>query len=237
MQFTLIRSDQPEILTKRFALDKDGVLTKTTVGHLSRGRASSETVADMAVFGKFIEGLRPDQALAYGRIVGDLQMATIVTRKAYGKLTEHQRVGVVTRSNDHFEWGTGAGVMQIDVDPLPDGTVLPPAEFLKLLDVFLPEAREVPKVFKPSASSYIYNSVTGEELTGLRGYRIYLAIDDAAKIRNVAETLDTRLKAGGYGQVSITKNGQMRDRSPIDMAVYTPCHLDFAAGAATGETC
>ena len=235
MQFTLIRSDKPEFLTKRITLDAQGALVKTTVGHLSRGRATIETVADMRGFANFLEGLRNNEAPVYGIIKNDMQMAAVVTHDAYQKLPETDRGGVITRSNTHFEWGAGAGIMQLDVDPLPDGTTIPPDELLKLLEGFLPEASFAPKVIKPSASSCIYNSKTGEELASLRSYRIYIEVDVAAKIPSVAKALDQRLKAGGYGHIQIAKNGRMHWKSPIDMAVYTPCHMDFAAGAVTGE--
>ena len=231
MKFTLIRSDKPEILTKRIILDAHGALSKTTAGHLSRGRATTESVADMREFANFLDGLRPNEALVYGIIKDDIQMAAVATREAYQNMPEANRGGVITRSNTHFEWGTGAGIMQLDIDPLPDGTIIPADELLVLLEEFLFEARCAPKIDKPSASSHIYDSRTGEELIGPRGYRIYIAVDIAAKIPSVAEVLDQRLKAGGYGHIQISKNGQMREKTLIDMAVYTRCHMDFAAGA------
>ena len=63
---------------------------------------------------------------------------------------------------------------------------------------------------------------------------MYVAVDDATTIPSVAKVFDARLKAAGHGHIAISKSGQMRAKSLIDMAVYTPCHMDFASGAATG---
>lgn len=186
MQFTLIRSDQPAILTKRFERGKDGILVKSVHGHLTKGRASTETVSDMEAFAAFISGLRPNEALIYGIMSADAGIATVVTRDAYDKLSALKRAGMVTRSNDHFAWGRGPGVLQIDVDTRPDGTVPPPQEFLEIIDAQLPEACGVPRAVIPSASSHIYDAGTGEELAGLKGYRVYLAVDDATTIPGVA---------------------------------------------------
>ena len=234
MQFTLIQSDRPAILTKRFERDKNGALTKNVSGHLTEGRATTETVSDMEDFADLLSRLRPNEALVYGIMTADARMAAVITRDAYGKLPELQRAGMVTRSNDHFEWGRGPGILQIDIDKRPDGTVPPPQEFLEIIDIHLPEARGVPRVVIPSASSHIHDTSTGEDLTGLSGYRVYLAVDDATTIPSVANVFDARLQAAGHGHVSISKSGQMRAKSLIDMAVYKPCHMDFASGAATG---
>jgi P4 family phage/plasmid primase-like protien len=83
----------------------------------------------------------------------------------------------------------------------------------------------------PSASSYIFNAETEEQITGLKGQRLYCVVDDASMIPIIGETIFKRLWLAGHGRIVVGKAGQLLVRTLIDKTVYQPCRLDFAGGA------
>ena len=76
---------------------------------------------------------------------------------------------------------------------------------------------------------------TGEDLTGLRGQRIYLIVQEAGDIPRAGAALVDRLWAAGHGRIAVSVAGTALERCPVDSSVWQPEHLDFAAGAACGE--
>lgn len=234
MQFAVIHSQKPNKLTKHYTLNNDGSLQKEVNGQIWKGSVTVQSISCMADFAELLLTLRTNEALVFG-VPNGLNTAELVTRAVYDELELTQKTGIVARTKENFSYPKGPGIFMLDVDARVDGTIPTPDEFISLLDQYLPEATNTPKLIFPSASSHIYRIATGEDLTGLSGFRVYLPVDSAEEIPRVARTLNARLKAGGDGYASITKNGRVRIKSSIDMAVYTSCHLDFAAGASTGD--
>ncbi len=234
MRYTLIRATFPKVITKQYELESDGSLGKTVSGNLARGQATLETASDMTEFAQTLAGLRPCEALIYGVPQGGVEEAGILTKAAFSMLTEEGRTGKITRSSDHFAWPEGPGILMLDVDAPKDQPPLPPADAMALLEKVFPLLVGVPHVIVPSASSHIYDTATDKDMTGLRGYHIYVPVDDATAIPQVAKAIEAHLWAAGHGRYDISANGALLRRTLIDMAVHTPCHLDFASGAVTG---
>ena len=86
----------------------------------------------------------------------------------------------------------------------------------------------------PSASSHICDAETGEDLTGLRGQRIYLMVREAATSRGRERPWSTGL-AAGHGRIVVSAAGAALERCPVDGSVWQPERLDFAAGAVCGK--
>ena len=87
----------------------------------------------------------------------------------------------------------------------------------------------------PSASSHICDAETGEDLTGLRGQRIYLLVREAVDIPRAGAALVDRFWAAGHGWIAVSVAGSALERCPVDGSVWQPERLDFAAGAGCGE--
>ena len=87
----------------------------------------------------------------------------------------------------------------------------------------------------PSASSHICDAETGEDLTGLRGQRIYLMVREAGDIPRAGAVLVDRFWAAGHGRIAVSAAGAALERCPVDGSVWQPERLDFAAGAVCGE--
>jgi P4 family phage/plasmid primase-like protien len=81
----------------------------------------------------------------------------------------------------------------------------------------------------------VYDSATGEELAGIKGQHVYLAVKNASDIKRAGDVLFKRAWLAGLGRIEIAQNGAQLVRGLIDAAVWQPSRLDFAAGAVCGE--
>lgn len=232
MQFTIIEAREPALLTKEFKRSSNGLLTKVTHPYLTKGTATALEVNSMQEFGTIVLRLRHNEALVYGCC--EHRRADVVTKAAWRTLSDQAKATTVARSGDFFAFHDGPGIWMLDIDDDAEGNLIPPETALSLLDQHLPEAQGVPRLILPSASSHICDSKTGEDLTGLCGYRIYVPVDDARAIPHLATTLYTRLIAAGHRLADVTKDGKIRIKTLHDMTVHHPWSMDFASGATVG---
>ena len=127
----------------------------------------------------------------------------------------------------------GAGILMLDHDP--DGVSLSRDELVDVIRSAAPGLADAAMLWWPSASSHICDEATGEDLTGLRGQRIYLMVREAADIPRAGAVLVDRLWAAGHGRIVVSAAGAALERCPVDGSVWQPERLDFAAGAVCGE--
>lgn len=225
MKLTVIDSHTPQTLTKRYRLTEHG-LEKETVASMTRGRAEVVEVPDLAALAALLESLKHNQALCFGVPVES--PVTLVTKAEYLKAGEPQ--GMLPRSVEAFSWPSGAGVLVLDHDAHSDAG-LARDELLSKLREAVPGLAHAGCVWWPSSSSHITNAETGEDLTGLRGQRIYIGVQDAADIPRAGRAIVTALWAAGMGHIEVGCAGQMLERTLIDASVWQTNRLDFAAGA------
>lgn len=231
LRFTRITSHKPTILSKQYEL-KNGKLAKSVSAQMVRGFA---VVREITMFYDFIgelTQLRESDALAYGLPKGTTS-AAVVTKDAFDKLSQDAKAETLTRTNEHFHWSDGPSILMIDIDPPSEAESVSQRQALDVLIAACPKLREIPKIWMPSSSSYIYTT-DGKSLTGLRGQRIYMPVDRGSDIPDISEAIWQRLWASGHGFVKVSKSGALLKNSLIDNAVYQPSRLDFAAGAVTG---
>ena len=122
----------------------------------------------------------------------------------------------------------------LDYDAPKDGPGLDRSELLDAIHEAVPELEATPKLWLPSSSSHICES-GGKDLTGLRGQRLYIALEEASDAPRVGDQIGLRLWAAGNGRLEISKSGSLLKRSLIDLSVFQPSRLDFAAGASVGR--
>jgi len=228
-QLTVLSSQSPKVLTKQILLDDEGNMVKIPSAHLTRGNAEVVEIQSMQEFSELLQGLEDSQALVYGVPKGSLSQAKVVTKKAFSTLSDTK--DVITRSNDHFEWPSTAGIMMFDYDP--DDTVLDQEAVLNVLYTACPAIKDVDHLWWTSSSSNIVNNETKEQLSYITGQRVYLMVDDASDIPRAAKVIADRLWLHDHGNFKISSSGSMLERVPFDMSVYQPSRLDFAAGAST----
>ena len=223
--FTVFSAENNKPVSKRLSLLPDFTLNKQSLAY-NLARAIAETVtATPTQFAAGLQGLNKSQALCYGVIKHGRESAHIVTKRdtQNGFCFSED----INRSGQDFEYAPLAGVIMCDGDD-PNYTVEILQQILTQMDSAFATA---PAVTRPSTSSCIYNSVTGDEVRGLTGFRLYLFIDDASRISELVSLLKAHFWLGGYGHFKISSSGSLLERFPIDFAVFQANHLDYVGGA------
>jgi len=228
--FSILTSENT--LTKTISLNADGALNKQEGAKLYKGKIQCGHVAGAADFARVLKGLDHKQALIYGVPKGvEGFTADIYSKSEYEKRGRPE--GAITRTREAIEWPRGGGVMMLDYDPPEDGEPLTREGLLEVLTAIVPQIANCAYVCWYSSSSFIYNTETGEQITGARGQRIYLMVKDAKDIERAGKVLHKRLWLAGHGYFAISKSGQALERSLFDVSVWQPERLDYAAGAKT----
>lgn len=226
---TVVTSQRPTILSKLIRRDAHGDLLKSGGGVLVEGEGRIRQAADLARFAEVLLELGPDQALTYG--VPRRGDGPILSRAVHARLGHPTRA--TTRTRDQFIWPDGPGILMLDYDP--NDVVLGCEDLVAILREAAPGLAEARMLWWPSASSHIFDAATGEDLTGLRGQRLYLMVADATDIPRAGAALVDRLWAAGHGRIEISTAGTALERCPTDASVWQPERLDFAAGAVCAE--
>ncbi|MBX9629566.1 MAG: ATP-binding protein [Burkholderiales bacterium] len=188
------------------------------------GTVQRVEIASLERLQAVLDALEPTQAVAYG--IAEQARARVVTKVAL-----RSSPGAVARDRKHFAFPAGPGILMIDHDPQPGSTPVTPEELRAALIQACPPLAAARMLWRPSASSYLVDELTGEEVHGLRGQRLYVIVANAADIPRAGAALYERLWASGVGWFAVSRAGTLLDRNLIDKAVYAPEHLDFAAGA------
>lgn len=227
-EVTRFTVNDPARLSKRFML-KDDELVKESGGELIDGEAERLKLSDFADFARLLTSLTPAQALTYG--ISPYERAHVVVKGRLKAAAENSQLPVIARSKDHMAWPEGTGVLLGDYDPLDGEQSLSSEQLRQLLYTICPALRYAPHLWRPSASSCIFNTSTGDELRGVMGQRIYILVKDATDLPRAGQVLFDRLWLAGMGWIKISASGAMLLRSPLDASVFQPERLDFAGGA------
>ncbi len=215
---SVVTSTNPTRLTKSFALTKDGELEKISGGNLVEGRVETPEVDGLSGLKSLIQGLTTDQALIYG--LPKIAPARLMTKKMHEKAGRPQ--GAITRSNECFSWNKGPGIFMLDHDPYPGGPKYGRDELVQILREVVAGLSDAKMLWFPSASSFITNQDTGEQLSGLKGQRLYFIVADGRDIPRVGEVIIESLWASGYGHYEVSKSGSLLSRTIFDSSVWQP---------------
>lgn len=226
--FTIVTSDIPKCITKKYRLEGDE-LVKSTSANLVRGQAEIRYLSSVQAFAVQLTTLGTNQCLVYGVPPNDVGLVSE---------REWRKVGCpedpIPRTTKMFSWPKGPAILMLDRDVPKDGSAnLGKDELVQILFKACPELASASFVWYPSASSFIY---AGEkELTGLRGQRIYILMLDGRDIERAGRALNDRLWAMGFGHFEVSQSGSLLERGVFDTSVWQSNHLDFAAGAQCSE--
>jgi hypothetical protein len=191
--------------------------------------AETHRCRDINELAGLLESLGPQNAVCYGQMPYD--RARIVTKKAVEQFDPaNTDPPTIARSRDYFTFkGTSGMMIDHDGDQSAD-------ELLDGMRSILPEIDNAPYLVRPSASSNIYNKITGEQLRGQSGLRLIMTVKDGRDIQRAAEILDGRAWLAGYGTIQVTTVGHMIARNRLfDTTVFQPERLDFCGGAKCSE--
>ena len=225
---TVVTANVPSRLTKEFSVE-NGKLKSFAGGVLVEGDAAVHEFDDLEGFKDTLKSLGTDQALIYGQPKG----------RTSTKLMSEERWrntgcpdDVIPRKAEHFGWVKGPGIMMLDYDPIPEVPPMGRDKLITTIQEAAPGLSNAAMLWWPSASSHIKNSESDEDLTGLRGQRLYIHVADAGDIPRAGKALVEALWACEHGHIEISKSGAFLERTPVDSSVWQANRLDFAAGAA-----
>jgi hypothetical protein len=223
---SVITATEPKRLTKRFEIS-NGELKKTPGGILVEGGVTISNVEGLEGFSELLQTLQPSQALIYGLPV---KAPTKITTK-----DKWHRSGrpdnVIPRTAEMFHWNDGPGILMLDYDPENGTTSLDMDALVSALRSAVSGLQDAEMLWWPSASSHITNSESGEEITPLRGQRLYLAVKDAKDIPRAGQAITDALWAAGFGHFAVSRSGSLLPRTIVDQSVWQTNRLDFGAGA------
>lgn len=219
--FTEITGTVPTRLTKIIGLNPDGTVRKETAANLSQGTTKRVEVNGLDGLRDHLDALTGSNAAAWG-VTRDAD-TTLCTRAD----TEAQEQGAIARTRDNFAFAHGPGIMMLDHDGLPTGS-LTLDQFRLRLVAAAPALAHAPMLGRPSASAGCVRP-DGQALTPLNRHRLYIAVKDASLIPEAGKALTDLLWAtSGDGWVDVGNAGQALMRCLVDTSVWQPERLDFA---------
>lgn len=227
MKYTKFTSKNPTRLSKRWRMDGDEPV-KEAAGQMTEGHCQIMQADNLAGFAADLQSLGPDQALSYG--LTSIESGSVYDKKRYAEMGSP--ADACTRTKRDMRFPEDSGIFMIDYDVPPDATrVYTHEELWGIVCKAVPALKDVGYVTYPSASSYIYNSRTGAQISGLKGQRIYFEVTCGTEIAAAGKRLFDRLWMIGEGWMEVSKAGSLLKRSIIDPSVWQSNRFDFAAGA------
>lgn len=219
---TIAVSQRPDRLTKKWEI-VDGTPKKIQAGEMSQGTVHKVDAPKPVALADILGRLTSNQALIFG--LADADKAPVVTKEKLPQAAP----GTIARTADAFSWNDGPGWMLLDGDPLPGQEPLSREQWLNMLFDIAPMLRDAPMVWSVSSSSMIFNSESGDQITGIRGQRLYILVADARDIPRAGKALVDRFWLAGHGLFIVSTSGKTLRRCPIDDCVWQTNRLDFAA--------
>lgn len=217
---TIFESASP--LAKRYSLNTAGELKKEACSQMSRSSFRVVEFGSAADLAALLDSVSTSAALCASLPVNGCASGRVVTQK-----TLADNPGALARTKRHFALPAAPGLLFIDSD---DGS-LSRDDLWRALSDAMPALADAAVVWRPSGSSHI--CLGDNDLTGLRGQHLYVAVADASDGPRVAKVLAQRLWLAGLGQVIVSKAGSLLLRCPIDISVADPARLIFSGGALT----
>lgn len=222
---TVVTSIRPAVLSKTAAIGSDGTIMRAGGGQLAEGRVKIVGLSSLSGLAVLLSRLGPANALTFGVPRGG--DGPVLSKALYQEKGAPQ--GATTRTRSAFVWPAGPGVMMLDHDSRDES--LTRTQLVAAIRGAAPGLADAAMLWWPSASSHLCNGATGEDLTGLRGQRLYIMVSDAGDIPRAGAALVDRLWAAGHGRIVPSIAGAALERCLIDACVWQPERLDFAAGA------
>ena len=201
-------------LTKRYSINEQGQIESTAIAHMTEGHARICSIDDVTDLDAILRNLTPHQAITCGvPRVGD----TALTTRAGAEF----RPNAVARTNEAFDWTTGAALCPVDVD-VDGGDFVSVGAVLDALEACHPWLAHITRVARPSSSSFVGGR-------GLRGVHVYFAVTRGVDIPDLAKRMQAEQWLANRGSVKISKSGALLVRQLSDALVYQPSRLMFEA--------
>jgi hypothetical protein len=229
-------------LTKTLKLENGKILSTNPA--LYRGFSEHRTTT-LAEFPSVIKNLNKNQCLATGWMDSKTSKVEVLTRSEF----EARKLSYPVHEDDSGIYGTrsklsmiqkGSSLIMLDYDPDPQNPnkIDNPEDFLYLLNKALPEANlsNVSYVRDYSTSTALYDKKSGQVIREPEGFHIYMQINAGENLEAFAKHLELGCWRANLGYIKIGSSANRLTRTILDLAVFTPERLIYAAGADIAET-
>lgn len=224
-QVTVITAVSPKRLTKSYGVNGKGDIVKSPGGALVSGHAEVKKVDSMQSFASLLQGLATNQAVVFG--LPAHYPVRIVSKAQY--FADGCPDDCLPRTNKTFEWQQGSGIFMLDHDPVDGHRPHDRASLMNALSEIFPHISSAGSVWWASSSSCLFNG--GDQVSGIKGQRLYYTVKDAIDIPRAGKVLIDRFWLDGHGFYEVSRSGQALERTVFDASVWQASRLDFAAGA------
>jgi hypothetical protein len=225
IQVCVITATNPQVIGKVKKLDSTGNMIPQKPINIIAGYAENVTFNSMTEFAELLHNAKQNQVLTASTHTAKSDKVKLMTKDAWQQAGKPD--DVVTRSKEHLIHKQGVGgLLIVDCDDMSTSK----AQLLAAIGEVLPLA-DLAHVYTTSSSSFIYNKDTGQELDGLKGQRVYIAVTDQGDIERAGNVLIKHLWLAGHGHIEISKSGEMLERTLADKSLFGATHLDYIAGS------
>ena len=141
--------------------------------------------------------------------------------------------GFVARTTDYIAYRprqSALALLDLDTKDIPDhvrSRIDALGSYRAGLFSVLPELQKAGLVVRHSTSAGLRRNDTGEALGGSDGRHVYVFISDGSDARRFLQCLHDRLWLAGYGWFTVSRAGQLLERSLVDRSVHSAERLVF----------
>lgn len=232
IEITVFRSANGP-LTKRMFIADGKLKSDASACRMVAGTARRVLLDSPASLAKLMENMRPNEAIALGRLRQDLPDKVEVIMKR--KLQSAASLNVIARTGDYLVFPPGKPaylLLDHDRKGMPREVAAKLKDvggFWKAVTAANPALAGAARIYRRSTSAGLYDKRTGERLKGSANAHVYIVVKEGSDIGRALKTLHDRLWLAGYGYYVVGAVGQLLDRSIIDAAVSGPERLVFEA--------
>lgn len=215
-------------VTKRFELDGDGKLIKSTAVPVGKARVEQWSVSSAVGMAKAIlEVMTPNEVFMLGHFPDNTEY---VVPKGVSLGAGH-----VHRTKECASWSVGPQWMVLDVDKshcrVPFQT--PEALHERLIEI-APCLDGVEMLIVSSGSSGIYRAVDGAELSGYGGWHVWLRLARGTDWEDFVDWLVARCWLSGDFRHVVSGSGCLIERGIVDGVVKSPERIMYSGPSTMG---
>lgn len=222
-------------LTKRIMLRDGKIASDSSACRMSTGFARRVTIDNVQSLADLINGFKPNEAYALGRLKEGLPDRVQVVRKS--DLAGMEDSAFIARTLDYLAFNKGKpGLVLLDFDTKGMSAATRRrieecgGDFFGAICDVLPALETVACVERASTSSGLRNRETGETFPGSGGRHVVVSVVDAGDIPRFLSDLHARCWLAGFGWGIVSAAGSFLERAIIDKSVGSPERLIFEGG-------
>jgi hypothetical protein len=222
-------------LTKQISLTPDGtVKSDGSACTMARGAAQRARVGNVGELADLIDRMRSCDALALGRLRGDLpDTVEVMPKRTLDRANGSPLTDAIARTASSIVYcpkSPAFALLDFDTKGMPADVASRLDEqggFLPVLETIIPAIARAGRVLRRSTSAGLYRADTGEKFAGSNGMHVFLTVLNGADIDRFLKTLHARCWLAGFGWMIVGAGGQLLERSIVDRVVGTPERLVF----------